>query len=112
MKHIEYVPSGVCSRMISFDLSDDGRIHNLAFLAGCPGNLRAISKLVEGQDAKRVAEILKGNQCGPRPTSCADQLSKQSRKTSKIKQAIKSLALFCYFIYITIASFTYSFNYF
>ena len=59
MKHIEYVPSGVCSRMISFDLSDDGRIHNLAFLAGCPGNLRAISKLVEGQDAKRVAEILK-----------------------------------------------------
>ena len=76
MKHIEYVPSGVCSSMISFDLSDDGRIHNLAFLAGCPGNLRAISKLVEGQDAKRVAEILKGNQCGPRPTSCADQLSK------------------------------------
>lgn len=70
------IPSGVCSRMISFDLSDDGRIHNLAFLAGCPGNLRAISKLVEGQDAKRVAEILKGNQCGPRPTSCADQLSK------------------------------------
>lgn len=75
MKHIEFVPQGVCTRLISFDLSDDGRIHNLAFLGGCSGNLRAISKLVEGSEASKVADILQGNKCGPRPTSCADQLS-------------------------------------
>lgn len=75
MKHVEFVPTGVCSRLISFDLSDDGRIHNLGFLGGCSGNLKAISKLLEGRSAKEVATILNGNTCGPRPTSCADQLS-------------------------------------
>ena len=74
MKHVEFVPTGVCSRLISFDLSDDGRIHNLGFL-GCSGNLKAISKLLEGRSAKEAATILNGNTCGPRPTSCADQLS-------------------------------------
>ena len=47
----------------------------ISFLGGCSGNLRAISKLLEGKDAKEAAEILSGNKCGPRPTSCADQLS-------------------------------------
>ena len=69
------MPTGVCSRLISFDLSDDGRIHNLGFLGGCSGNLKAISKLLEGRSAKEAATILNGNTCGPRPTSCADQLS-------------------------------------
>ena len=72
MKHVEFVPTGVCSRLISFD---DGRIHNLGFLGGCSGNLKAISKLLEGRSAKEAATILTGNTCGPRPTSCADQLS-------------------------------------
>ena len=76
MKHIEFVPSGVCAKVISFDLDDNGTIHNLNFLGGCPGNLKAISKLLEGAKAKEVAGILAGNTCGPRPTSCADQLSK------------------------------------
>ena len=75
MKHVEFVPTGVCSRLISFDLSDDGRIHNLGFLGGCSGNLKAISKLLEGRSAKEAATILTGNTCGPLPTSCADQLS-------------------------------------
>lgn len=76
MKHIEFVPTGVCARLISFDLSDDARIHNLSFLGGCSGNLKAISKLLEGAEAKHAANLLSGNTCGPRPTSCADQLSK------------------------------------
>lgn len=75
MKHIEFVPSGVCTQLISFDLSDEGRIHNLKFTRGCPGNLQAISKLVEGAEAKNIATLLQGNTCGPRSTSCADQLS-------------------------------------
>lgn len=76
LRHVEYIPSGVCARMISFDLDQNNNIHNLSFLSGCPGNLRAISKLVEGKNAIEIANILSGNKCGPRQTSCADQLSK------------------------------------
>mgnify|MGYP002860999903 CR=1 FL=1 len=36
---------------------------------------KAIAKLLEGADAKRTADILRGNQCGGRGTSCADQLA-------------------------------------
>lgn len=76
LKHVEYTPSGVCSKAINFDLSDDGKIYNLKFTGGCPGNLSAISKLLEGQDARTAALILSNNTCGPRSTSCTDQLSK------------------------------------
>lgn len=71
----EYAPQGVCSRKINFDIVD-GKLHNVRFTGGCPGNLIAISKLVEGKDAKEVATLLEGNQCGMRGTSCADQLAK------------------------------------
>ena len=76
MEHYVYYPQGVCSRQIDFDIDDNGLIHNLTFLGGCNGNLKAISKLCEGKDAESIASILTGNTCGPRPTSCADQLSK------------------------------------
>lgn len=67
-------PRGVCSISITFDLND-GIISNVSFIGGCDGNLKAISKLVNGMDAKRVVEILKGNNCRSRGTSCADQLA-------------------------------------
>ena len=67
-------PRGVCSISIKFDLND-GIISNVSFIGGCDGNLKAISKLVNGMEAKRVIEILKGNDCRNRGTSCADQLA-------------------------------------
>ena len=70
-----YKTIGVCSREIHFDIVD-GKLHNVSFDGGCPGNLAAIGKLVEGQDAKAVANLLKGNDCRGRGTSCADQLAK------------------------------------
>ena len=70
-----YITSGVCSKKITFDIVD-GKLHNVKFLGGCPGNLLAIGKLVEGKDAKEIAELLLGNDCGGRGTSCTDQLSK------------------------------------
>ena len=73
---MEYITSGVCSRKINFEIDAEGKVRNVSFLGGCNGNLKAISKLVEGMDAKRVVEILEGNTCGARPTSCADQLAK------------------------------------
>ena len=69
-----YRPQGVCSRMIDFDVTD-GKVSGVSFFGGCDGNLKAIGKLVEGKDAKTIAETLRGNTCGPRSTSCADQLA-------------------------------------
>lgn len=72
----EYNTRGVCSKKIYFELDDNGLVHNVSFVGGCNGNLKAISKLVEGLEAKKVIEILEGNLCGTRNTSCADQLAK------------------------------------
>ena len=72
---MEYITSGVCARKINFDIID-GKLHNVSFMGGCNGNLKAISKLVEGMEATKVIEILKGNTCGYKNTSCADQLCK------------------------------------
>ena len=69
-----YTPKYVCSREIRFGL-EDGKIHDLRFVGGCDGNLRAIGKLLEGKEAEEAIRILKGNDCGGRGTSCADQLS-------------------------------------
>lgn len=75
MKHISYNTHGTCARIINFDLDDNNNIHNVSFIGGCNGNLKAISKLIEGKNAIEVASILKGNICGNKGTSCADQLS-------------------------------------
>ena len=74
MKH-SYTTSGTCARQINFEIDENGKLHNVTFVGGCNGNLKAISKLVEGKNASEISNILKGNTCGPRSTSCADQLS-------------------------------------
>ena len=74
-KHI-YYPEGVCSQQITFELNDDNTIASVRFSGGCNGNLKAIGKLVQGKDAREVAEILAGNDCSGRGTSCADQLAR------------------------------------
>lgn len=76
MKNFTFETSGVCSQELSFSLDEQNRVHNVRFLGGCPGNLTAISKLVEGADAASIAKLLKGNDCGGKGTSCADQLSR------------------------------------
>ncbi len=69
----------VCSQLISFDLNDDV-VSNIEFTGGCNGNLKAISKLVDGWTVEKIEQYLKGNTCGRRPTSCADQLARAVRK--------------------------------
>lgn len=71
-----YKTVGTCSKQISFDIDENNKVHNVSFVGGCNGNLKAISKLVEGMDANKVIAILEGNLCGMRNTSCADQLAK------------------------------------
>ncbi|MCI5724083.1 MAG: TIGR03905 family TSCPD domain-containing protein [Erysipelotrichaceae bacterium] len=74
MENYSYQTRGVCAREISFSIQD-GKLYNVHFNGGCPGNTSAISKLLEGTDAMRAVEILRGNDCGGRGTSCADQLA-------------------------------------
>ena len=74
MNTYTYTPQHVCSREIRFGL-EDGKVHNLRFVGGCDGNLKAIGKLLEGHDAAEAIRLLKGNDCGGRGTSCADQLA-------------------------------------
>ena len=69
----------VCARTISFDI-DGNVITNISFQGGCNGNLKAISKLVNGWTVEKIEEYLAGNTCGFKPTSCADQLAKAVRQ--------------------------------
>ncbi|MBR3124848.1 MAG: TIGR03905 family TSCPD domain-containing protein [Mogibacterium sp.] len=74
-----YKTSGTCSTQIHFDINDDV-ITNVSFDGGCNGNLKAISKLVDGMKVEEIENKLLGNTCGFKPTSCADQLAKAVRK--------------------------------
>ena len=70
----QYKTKNVCSSMIKFDL-EGNVVTNVSFQGGCNGNLKAISKLVEGMTVEQIESYLKGNTCGMRNTSCADQLA-------------------------------------
>ena len=74
-----YKTQMTCSQQINFDL-EDNVVSNIEFIGGCNGNLKAISKLVNGWTVEKIEEYLKGNLCGARPTSCADQLARGVRK--------------------------------
>lgn len=76
MKSYQFQSQGVCARMIRFSLDEEKNLHDVQFMGGCPGNQAAIGKLVEGKPAEEIAELLAGNDCGGRGTSCADQLSR------------------------------------
>lgn len=77
MVSVDYKPQGVCARNIHLELSDDGNtVLGCEFTGGCNGNLKAISRLIEGMPSDRVVEVLAGNTCGMKPTSCADQLTR------------------------------------
>lgn len=79
-----YKTEGTCSQFINFEIDDEKKLHNVRFVKGCDGNLKSIGKLVEGQDAEKIAELLSGVHCGFKTTSCGDQFSKA------IKEALAS----------------------
>ena len=68
----DFTPRGVCARSIHVDLSDDGKVvESVSFVGGC-----------NGMPVDRVVELLQGNTCGPRSTSCADQLTLALREAA------------------------------
>lgn len=70
----KYQTADVCASEITFEI-EDGLLKNVSFNGGCPGNLEAISKLVEGMPVEEVIKKLKGTICR-NSTSCSDQLVK------------------------------------
>lgn len=75
----QFKTQGTCSQAIQFDL-EGNVVKNVSFFGGCNGNLKAISKLVDGMTVEEIEEKLGGNTCGFRKTSCADQLAIAVRK--------------------------------
>ncbi len=74
----DYKTENTCSRLISFDINGNV-ITNIDFQGGCMGNLKAISKQLNGATVEYIEEKLLGNRCGRNTTSCTDQLAKAVR---------------------------------
>lgn len=70
----KYVTEGTCSRQIEFDI-EGNVIKNVTFYGGCPGNLSAISRVVEGRTVEEIENWFKDIKCGYKPTSCSAQLA-------------------------------------
>lgn len=77
--HYTYKTQGTCAIQINFDINNDV-ITNISFYGGCNGNLKAISKILDGWTVKQIESKVKGNTCGYKKTSCADQLAIAVRK--------------------------------
>ena len=78
MEHI-YRTKGTCSREISFELDGD-KVRNVHFVGGCDGNLKGIAKLLPGMKAEDAIARMEGTTCGPRPTSCPDQIAQNLKR--------------------------------
>ncbi len=74
METITYLPQGVCSKHMEIDL-ENGVIQAVRVKGGCNGNLQGICSLLVGMTREEAIRRLDGIHCGPRPTSCPDQLA-------------------------------------
>ena len=75
-----YETQNTCAQVIEFEL-EGNVVKNVKFLyGGCPGNLQALPRLVEGMTVEEIEEKIGGIQGGIKGTSCADQLARAVRK--------------------------------
>ncbi len=74
METITYLPKGVCSKHMEIDLEGDV-IQEVRVQGGCNGNLKGICSLLVGMTKEEAIRRLDGIHCGPRSTSCPDQLA-------------------------------------
>lgn len=75
MASITYSTRGTCSRQIDIEIDENKIIKNVKFTGGCSGNTQGVSALVVGMSVDEAINRLEGIKCGPRPTSCPDQLA-------------------------------------
>ena len=71
--------NGVCAYSINFEIEGD-KVKNISFDGGCNGNLKAISKAVDGKSADEIYNLFSGITCGYKETSCSDQLARAVKK--------------------------------
>ena len=69
-----YRTKGVCSQAISVEVEND-IVTSVEFLGGCNGNTKGVAALVKGMNVHEAISRLQGIKCGPRKTSCPDQLA-------------------------------------
>ncbi len=81
----EYLPRGVCSRKMIFDI-EDGVVADLKVEGGCNGNLQGISSLVKGLPVDEVISRLSGIRCGSKSTSCPAQIADALRSFKEKNQ--------------------------
>lgn len=75
-----YKTNNTCSKEIRFDLNGD-IVTNVEFLGGgCPGNLKALPRLVEGMNVSDIENKIGDIVCGMKGTSCAGELAKAVRE--------------------------------
>lgn len=74
IKVIDFRTTGTCSKLIRVAIGDN-KIVDAEFVGGCNGNLQGIRKLIIGMDIDEVISRLEGINCGPKSTSCPDQLA-------------------------------------
>ena len=70
-----YKTRAVCSRAIEYEV-ENGVVTECRFIGGCMGNTQGVAALVKGMKVEEAISRLKGIQCGPRGTSCLDQLAR------------------------------------
>ena len=80
---MHYTPKGICAVAIDFEV-EDGKVKDVKFTGGCDGNHKGLNALIKGMSVDDAIERLSGITCGPRPTSCPDQLA-QALKEYKSK---------------------------
>ena len=79
MKYV-YKTKNTCSKEISFDLDGD-IVTNVEFLGGgCPGNLQALPRLINGMTVSDIENKIGDVVCGAKGTSCAGELAKAVRE--------------------------------
>lgn len=75
MANITYATKGTCSRQIDIEINENNVIESVKFTGGCSGNTQGVAALVAGMEVDEAIKRLEGIKCGPRPTSCPDQLA-------------------------------------
>ena len=69
-----FTTKGTCARAINFEIEGD-TVKHVEFVGGCSGNTQGVARLVEGMNIHDAISKIEGIKCGPKSTSCPDQLA-------------------------------------
>lgn len=67
-----FTTSGTCCKEMEV-IMNGNIMEQITFRGGCPGNLSALKKVMEGKSYKEFLGVFANNSCGNKPTSCMAQ---------------------------------------